>query len=255
MLIRGGIAAALLPVSMVMTLVVLPAAAYATDGKSDVKKEAPGKAHFDPVVKEIEGWIVHVDPQMLEGEHAEAGGRALAMLANHLQRIAILMPEDRLEKMRKLEIWIEHDHPELGAMQYHPDVGWLTARGYDARLAKKVHITRAASLLLRHQMIKHPAVILHELAHAYHDQILGFDEPRIKAAYDTAMEAGTYDEVLLYTGRKVRHYAATDHKEYFAEATEAYFYRNDFYPFVRAELQQHDPALHDLLEEIWGPAK
>jgi hypothetical protein len=30
-------------------------------------------------------------------------------------------------------------------------------------------------------------------------------------------------------------------------------YRNDFYPFVRAELKQHDPVLHDLLEEIWGP--
>jgi len=140
-------------------------------------------------------------------------------------------------------------------MQYHPDVDWLTARGYDARLAKKVHITRAASLLERHQMIKHPAVILHELAHAYHDQILGFDEPRIKAAYEKAMRAGIYDEVLLYTGRKVRHYAATNHKEYFAEGTEAYFYRNDFYPFVRAELKEHDPVLHDLLEEIWGPMK
>ena len=33
---------------------------------------------------------------------------------------------------------------------------------------------------------------------------------------------------------------------------EAYFDRNDFYPFVRAELKEHDPVLHDLLEEIWG---
>ena len=242
-------------VRIAITLVALSAAAYATDAKPDARREVPKKTRFDPVVKNIEGWTVHVDPQLLEDEHAEAGARALAMLANHLQRIAILMPEDRLEKMQKLEIWIEHDHPELGAMQYHPDVDWLTARGYDARLAKKVHVTRAASLLDRHQMIKHPAVILHELSHAYHDQVLGFDEPRIKAAYDQAMEAGIYDEVLLYTGKKVRHYAATNHKEYFAEGTEAYFYRNDFYPFVRAELKEHDPVLHDLLEEIWGPLK
>jgi len=41
--------------------------------------------------------------------------------------------------------------------------------------------------------------------------------------------------------------------EYFAEGTEAYFYRNDFYPFCRAELKEHDPILHDLLVEIWGP--
>jgi len=226
-----------------------------TDSKPKASTEASKKAHFDPVIKDIEGWTVHVDPQMLRGEHAEAGGRALKMLANHLQRITILMPEDRLEEMRKLEIWIEHDHPDINTEPgpYHPSVGWLTARGYDPRLAKKVHVTRAASLLERHHMLKHPAVILHELAHAYHDQVLGFDEPRIKAAYDRAMKAGLYDKVLLYTGQKVRHYAATDHKEYFAEGTEAYFYRNDFYPFVRAELKEHDPELHDLLEDIWGP--
>jgi dipeptidyl-peptidase-4 len=43
----------------------------------------------------------------------------------------------------------------------------------------------------------------------------------------------------------------TDAKEYFAEGTEAFFYRNDFYPFVRAELKEHDPRLHEVLSEIW----
>ncbi|MHC4403048.1 MAG: GDSL-type esterase/lipase family protein [Planctomycetota bacterium] len=210
------------------------------------------EARFDPVVKSIEGWTVHVDPKLLEGEDCQEGARALQMLANHLQRIALLVPEDRLEKMRELEIWIEHRHPTLGAMQYHPNPGWLRSRGHDLRLAKKVHITQAKSLLSRHQLIKHPAVVLHELAHAYHDQHLSFDDPRIIEAYEKAKEAGTYEKVLLYTGKKVRHYAMSDHKEYFAEGTEAYFYRNDFYPFVRAELKEHDPTLHDLLVEIWG---
>ena len=50
------------------------------------------------------------------------------------------------------------------------------------------------------------------------------------------------------------HYGLTNHKEYFAEGTEAYFYRNDFYPFVRAELKEHDPTLHDVLAKVWGPA-
>jgi len=98
-----------------------------------------------------------------------------------------------------------------------------------------------------------PAVILHELAHAYHDQVLGFDEPRIKTASDKAMKAGICDKVLLFNGQKIRHYAATGHKEYFAEGTEAYFYRNDFYPFVAAELRQHDPAAFALMQKIWGP--
>lgn len=213
----------------------------------------PETVRFDPVVQEIEGWTVHVDPQLLEGEHSQEGARALKMLANHLQRIAILLREEQLSKMRKLEIWIEHHHPTLGAMQYHPNLGWLKSHGHDLRLAKKVHIPRAKNLLSRHQMIKHPAVVLHELAHAYHDQYLSFDDPRFIEAYKKAKAAGIYEKVLLYNGKKVRHYGLMDHKEYFAEGTEAYLYRNDFYPFVRAELKEHDPELHDLLAEVWGP--
>jgi dipeptidyl-peptidase-4 len=210
---------------------------------------------FEPVVQQIEGWTVYVDPALLEGPQQTLGTRALQMLANHLQRLAVLMPQDRLVELQKLEIWIEYHHPTLGAMQYHPSVDWLRDHGHDPRLAKKVHITRAESLLSRQQMVKHPAVVLHELAHAYHDQILSFDRPDIIAAYQQAKTAGQYEETLLYTGERVRHYALTDHKEYFAEGTEAYFYRNDFYPFVRAELKEHDPTLHDLLEEIWGPLR
>ena len=210
---------------------------------------------FEPVVRKIEGWTVHVDPQLLEGEHSGVGERCLKMLANHLQRIAILVPHEQLAKMRKLELWIEHSHPQLGAMQYHPSPKWLTDRGHDRRLAKKVHITRAEQLLSRQQMLKHPAVILHELAHAYHDQFLSFNNKRIIEAYDKAMAAGLYEKVLLYNGKKVRHYGASNHKEYFAEGTESFFYRNDFYPFVAAELKEHDPVLYDLLVDIWGPLK
>lgn len=97
--------------------------------------------------------------------------------------------------------------------------------------------------------------MLHELAHAYHDQVLGFDYPPIVDAYKQAMDEGKYEQVLAYTGRTVKHYGSTDHKEYFAEGTEAYFYRNDYYPFVRAELAQHDPTLHEELRRVWGPAE
>lgn len=216
------------------------------------KERAPGW-RFDPVVQEIHGWTVHVDPALLDGEHSEAGARALSMLDNHLERIALLVVEERLDDMRKLEIWIEHEHPTLDNMQYHPDVGWLRNHDCDERLAKKVHIPRACNLISRSQLVKHPAVVLHELAHAYHDQVLGFGNARIVETYKKAKAAGSYEDVLSHRGKRVRHYALTNHKEYFAEATEAYFYRNDFFPFVRAELEQFDPGLHDLLVKIWGP--
>ena len=237
---------------LVCGALLLTSGAKKADSRSNSTEEA-AKHRFEPVIQKMEGWTVYVDPQMLEGEHSKAGADALKMLANHLQRIAILLPEKQLARMRKLEIWIEHHHPTLGSMQYHPNVGWLKSHGHDRRLAKKVHIPRAKSLLSRSQMIKHPAVVLHELAHAWHDQYFGFDDKRIVAAYKKAKAAGIYEKVLLYTGKKVRHYALTDQMEYFAEGTEAYFYRNDFYPFCRAELKEHDPILHDLLVKIWGP--
>jgi dipeptidyl-peptidase-4 len=218
--------------------------------------DAPEKVGWVETVKlDIHGWTVHAETSLVTGEHKEEGARALSMLGNHLERIAILVEGERLEKLRKMEIFIEHEHPELRAMQYHPGADWLIERGYDPQLAKKVHITRAEELVSRSQMLKHPAVILHELAHAYHDQVLGFEHPGILAAYEKAMEAGIYEKSLLHTGDTVKHYATTNHKEYFAEATEAYLYRNDFYPFVRAELFNHDAKAHELMKEIWGDAE
>ncbi|WP_158279858.1 glycosyl hydrolase family 28 protein [Coraliomargarita sinensis] len=208
---------------------------------------------FDPVIREIEGWTVLVEPKLLPGgAEAEVGKRALSMLQNHLERIAILLPEKQLAELRTCEIWLEYDHPSLGSMQYHPGEEWLIDNGHDPRLTKKVHITQAEDLLSRQQMLKHPAVILHELAHAYHDLILGFDEPRILKAYEQAMESGKYKESLLFTGDYVEHYGCTNHKEYFAESTEAYLYHNDFYPFVAAELNEHDSAAFELMADIWG---
>lgn len=235
---------------LVTALLALACAAFGT--VTSLSDEIAKNHRFDPIEKNIEGWTVHVDPALLDGEHAENGGKALKMLANHLQRITILMPTaERLAEMQKLEIWIEHENPVLKAMQYHPGIIWLRGNGHDPRLVKKVHIPVARELLSRGQLLKHPAVVLHELAHAYHDQVLSFDNPRIIKAYKSAKAAGIYEQVLLFTGQKVRHYGLSNHKEYFAEGTEAYFYRNDFYPFVRAELEQFDPKFHSLLKEIW----
>ena len=203
------------------------------------------------LVKDIEGWQVSVDPEMLNAENVAIGNEALKALANHLQRVKYIVPEDRVKELQTLRIWIDWNH-KLGSMQYHPSRNWLEKNGYDPNLTKHVHVPRAKQLLSRAQWAKHPYVILHELAHAYHDQIIGFDKPQVLDAFEAAKTAGIYEEVLLFTGRKVKHYALTNHKEYFAESTEAYFGVNDFYPFVRAELKEYDPRTYQLMEDIWG---
>jgi dipeptidyl-peptidase-4 len=208
---------------------------------------------YDPVEKQIEGWTIAVDPLLLSKEHEATGKKAFEALANHLQRVKYIVAEDRVKQLQKLQIWIELDNPKLGNMQYHPGRGWLIANGHDPRLVNHVHIPRAKQLFDRRMWAKHPYVVLHELAHSYHDQVLSFDQPAIVAAYNDAKEKGIYDKVLLFTGAKVKHYALTNHKEYFAESTEAYFGVNDFYPFVRAELKEHDPTMFALMLKLWGP--
>lgn len=105
------------------------------DGDREAKQAV---ARLDPVVRDIEGWTVHIDPVLLEGEHAELGSRALRVLADHLNRISLLVEDDALEKLKTCEIWIEHRHPSLDRMQYHPSKAWLREHGHDVRLARKV---------------------------------------------------------------------------------------------------------------------
>jgi dipeptidyl-peptidase-4 len=52
-------------------------------------------------------------------------------------------------------------------------------------------------------------------------------------------------------GKTEKAYALNNDQEYFAEATEAFFGTNDFYPFTRDELKEHDPEVFQVLEEVW----
>jgi hypothetical protein len=207
-------------------------------------------------VRRLEGWTVRVDDRLLQEPHAELGRRALRFLENKLADIKAVVPADRLKKLQAVTIVLDLDCGSLGPMQYHPSVGWLKAHGYAEDLAKCVHIPRAADLPTRRNITDQPWVILHELAHAYHDQVLGFEEPRIKEAYEKYRKSGRGEKVLLANGKRGRHYALTDHKEFFAEMTEAYFGTNDFFPFNRAELREAEPEIFALLAAVWeSPAR
>ena len=211
--------------------------------------------HYQPIVKDIEGWTIAVEPRLLADDNKALADKCLVALANHLQRIKYILPEEKWKPLQKLPIRLELHNKRLSSMQYHPSVSWLRANRHDPALAKHVHIPRARALIDRGMWAKHPYVILHELAHAYHDQVLSFDNKDIIGAYEAMRRAGIYEQVMLYTGRTVRHYGLNNHKEYFAESTEAYLGVNDFYPFVRAELEKHDPRMYRVMQKIWGPVR
>lgn len=203
-------------------------------------------------VRQVEGWTVRVDDRLLAAPDAELGRRALRFLEAKLADIQVVVPANRLKQLQAVTIVLDKNHGDLGSMQYHPGAGWLRQHGYAADLSKCVHIPRAADLPTSRNVREQPWVILHELAHAYHDQVLSFDEPRVEAAFEGYKKSGRGDNVLRHDGRKVRHYALTNRMEFFAEMTEAYFGGNDFYPFNRGELREAEPDTYAVLEHVWG---
>ncbi len=234
---------------MIATLTLLLISADNAPKNAPAKEDAPPYAPTSSYTKkDIEGWPVLINSALLK-EPNDLAARAEKLLAMKLFEIKHIMPASAVKEMQKVKIWLEvKDRIHPGAC-YHPDLGWLKANGYNPEKAKCVEISNASNFLSWSK--SQPSMVLHELAHAYHDQVLGFDNAQVRAAFDQAVKDKKYESVLRYSGKMIRHYALENQKEYFAEATEAYYGVNDYYPFVRAELQQHDAAIHELLPKLW----
>lgn len=206
---------------------------------------------IDHEIRQIEGWNVHVDVSLLEGEHKETGDLALRILGERLHQIALLLPAEPVAKMKEVPIYIDRDHP-LGNAHYHPSADWLKDHGYDPAMGNAVQITRASSLINEARSPNSDSVMLHELAHAYHDRVLGFNHPEILAGYKEFCDSRMFDNSPHVSGRDQPHYGLTDHKEYFAELTETFFVGNDYFPFNHYELFKEHPSSYALIARVWG---
>ncbi len=233
-----------------MKTIVLPLITLLSTHALAAENPALPTAHS---TRNIEGWNVRVDDRLLKGDGAAVGERALKLLTARLVAITIVVPEKSLAKLRAITIELDLNYGELAHMQYHPNAGWLKEHGYSEQLAKCAHIPDAENFLSPFENHRMPWVVLHELAHGFHDQAIGFEEPRVIAAWKKFCDSGKYKSVLTSPGHLREHYGLTNQKEFFAEMTEAYFGSNDFYPFVTGELKQAEPETFALLEEIWGP--
>lgn len=203
--------------------------------------------------RQIEGWTIRVDDRLLQGEGVLLGQKALRLLETRLYEIKRLVPEDKVTRLQKVTFWLDQTCGTLQSPQYHPDEDWLKKHEYDPLMAKCVHIPSADYFCGNRFQREQPLGVLHELAHAFHDQVLSFDHADIKAAWQKMSEGERYTSVLHASGKRRPHYAATDRMEFFAEMTESYFGANDFFPFNAAELQAEEPAIYELMERIWGP--
>ncbi|HRJ50150.1 MAG TPA: hypothetical protein PKU91_06435, partial [Phycisphaerales bacterium] len=155
-------------------------------------------------------------------------------------------------------IAITHDAPTIpgytprGAC-FHPSGDWLEAHGLDRAREGAVEMLSIDDYLDWRSI--QPAMVLHELAHAYH-WLLGFTRPDIADSFEAAKQHGSLYRQVAHTlnpdGPGQTAYALTSPQEYFAELSEAYFLRNDIYPFIREELLAYDPRGAELVRTLWN---
>jgi PKD repeat protein len=179
--------------------------------------------------------------------------KAFLFLYQKTIRLQSQVPTWFYEFCKTVPIWIDDINKFNGAAQYNSDCYWLNKNNDVLAKENCVEITNLTNYLdwnIRAQ----PEMLLHEYAHAYHDQILqnGFDNAIVLEAYKKAIASTKYNMVKYILGGEQKHYANNNQMEYFAEMTESYFGKNDFQPYTKTELKTFDPNSYQLMESIYG---
>ena len=169
--------------------------------------------------------------------------RVLIRLDADLKKIHELLPPAAMKPLEGVTFWVERDNPGM-TMYYHG----RTATGINPDKRGGIDVNSMQKYL--DGAAFKPFLVLHEMSHAYHDLVLGFDNGIVKWAFDLAVASHRYESVSR-NGRKERAYALTNEREYFAEISSSYWGRNDYYPFTRADLAQFDPPGLAMIEKVW----
>jgi dipeptidyl-peptidase-4 len=195
---------------------------------------------------QFEGFTVRLSPEWAERDPA-LKQRCLDILSSSLARLARIVPAPAWQKLKQVPLWLDYEDVHFINGAYHPSPFWLLGHGMDPNRAKSVQFTRNIATLIDTQ----PNLVLHELAHAYHDLVLSAGDPGIVAAYQRALASGIYESVERKDGGRERAYALKSHREFSAELSEAYFGENDYFPFTREQLRAFDPESFKVIADAW----
>lgn len=153
----------------------------------------------------IEGWTIYVNEDLL-ADGTELGSKALRLLQAKLYEVERVLPAKAYEELHGVPIWLGVDDGVAPCAEYHSTSREsLRVNGYNPDKAKSVEIGNASRFL--RWTLDQPALLLHELAHAYHDRVLGHDHEGIATAFRAAVEEGRYEKVLHFDGREEHAYA------------------------------------------------
>jgi len=215
-----------------------------------IRHSDPGVDVSGYTMHEMEGFAVLVSDKLMK-DHREQTESALKMLRQQLKDMSGYLKPQIMDFFHTVPVWLSppYDNVVPGGV-YHPNRAWLKNHDRKPEMYQSVEFTNVH--IFRKELDRMPLMVLHEFAHAYHDLVLGFDYPPIMNVWKQAVANGSYDAVVRDgKPKKVRAYAVTNQKEFFCEATEAYFGHNDFYPYNRDQLKKHDPDTYYLIQKIW----
>ena len=198
--------------------------------------------------RRIQGWPVCVNDELIT-QNPALYQQVMDALDEDLEYILEILPEGPSAWLQRVNIWVELSTDRFPGAVYHPNPVWLTQNDYPPEWALGIQIGNAQNYMtwVREQ----PAIVLHELTHAWHHQYLTYGYAPLINAYQDAMTEGLYDSVQYVYGQYLEAYATSNVQEYFAEITEAWFWSNDYYPFIRSELILHDPTGASVVESAW----
>ena len=196
----------------------------------------------------VEGWTI-----LISSAYTEQTLRpVLAMVKRKLKEARTILPPGAIKTLQRVKLWLEVCDWRSPEAAYHPNVCWLRKKGMNPDKTRGIQISAADIVPWSDEQ---PAMIIHELAHAFEAQGLGPGRAELKSAYQAARLSGRYASVSRRRGGKERAYAMKNVQEYFAELSEAYFSENDFSPFNREELKAFDRQGFDAIESLWKVAK
>jgi hypothetical protein len=173
---------------------------------------------------------------VIYSDELDANSRSLirSELNQDLTIINNLFDSEIINKINKVTIWVTKNGLPEGAATYHQSADWLSQHGKNPKMAHGIEIGNIDNFI-NWRKLNQPFMLLHEIAHFYHDRVLGNEDADIKNGFNRIQQSQLYETISYNMGSKQKAYALTNRFEYFAESTEAFFGKNDFFPYDKED--------------------
>ncbi len=190
----------------------------------------------------INGWTVLVSSRFANQPREQQA--ILRKIQAQTAFIVKTLPAKQVRVMRKADIWVEPDSHWRALARHHVSKAEIYQEGLNVAKYRDIEIFG------RFAKLRHPTLLLHELAHVYHDRGLGFQDRRIERLYEGFR--ASMPTAKDRCGVPQRAYALHSHSEFFATFTEAFFAKTCSYPYNRDTIRKSHPQMFAFLSKVWG---